>query len=121
MAEVVSPVGGYIEKGEDPQESAKREVLEELGYQSDRWVSFGASVADANRGNGVGHLFLALNASFVGKKGSHDDLEEQEAVFFSTEQLENLVLSGGVKVNSWCACLSMALQYVRLLERNKQL
>ena len=32
--------GGRIEKGEDPLDGAKREVLEETGYESDEWELF---------------------------------------------------------------------------------
>ncbi len=56
--------GGYIDANEDPLTAAKRELLEECGYTSNRWIALSSGVADANRGCGVGHLFLAVDAVF---------------------------------------------------------
>ena len=61
-----------LEAGEDPLVAAKREVLEECGYASADadWHYLGAGVPDANRGCGLGHMYLATNARFVGKADS---------------------------------------------------
>lgn len=54
---------GYIDDDEDPLATAKRELLEETGYASDRWRSLGAFTIDGNRGCGRAHVFLAEEAT----------------------------------------------------------
>src|SRR5262245_38701399 len=53
---------GYIEPGEDPLESAKRELLEETGLIAAEWKPLGAYFLDGNRWCGQSHMFLALEA-----------------------------------------------------------
>lgn len=40
-APTLAVVGGLVEPGEDPLETAKRELLEEMHMESDHWVSLG--------------------------------------------------------------------------------
>jgi ADP-ribose pyrophosphatase len=112
----LAPVGGYVEKGEDPLGCAKRELLEEIGYVSDEWIQLSGDkglVTDANRGSGVAHLFLAKNSRKVGKSGTSDDLEEQIMVELSTAEIEDAVLRGEFKCQSWAACIALALLHLR--------
>ncbi|PRP86564.1 Protein BCS-1, isoform a [Planoprotostelium fungivorum] len=102
----LAPVGGYIDENEEPLVAAKRELLEETGYVSDNWVDLHASVPDANRGCGIGHLFLALDCEFKGH-GESDDLEEQQLLLLSTDEIEDAILNGEFGVQSWIATLSM--------------
>ncbi len=37
----LAPVGGFIDPGEDPLTAAKRELLEETGYEAEDWTSLG--------------------------------------------------------------------------------
>src|SRR5438034_10262104 len=41
---------GYVEDGEDPLESAKRELREETAYEASEWTSLGTYVVDGNYG-----------------------------------------------------------------------
>ncbi len=106
----LAPVGGMISPGENPLQSAKRELLEETGYESEEWIELGSFAVDPNRGVGKVNLFLALNAQRVTSPDS-DDLEDQILLQLSREELTSALFSGEFKVLSWTAGISMALMY----------
>lgn len=107
----LAPVGGYIEPGEDPLVAAKREVLEEIGYEADHWVDLGSYACDANRGAGTGYLFLATGARHVAQPNS-DDLEEQELLHLTKNEVRQQLLKGAFKVMPWSAAVGLALLYL---------
>ena len=106
----LAPVGGMVEDGEDPLQTAKRELLEEAGYVSELWTHLGSYVVDPNRRVGKVDLFLAREARKMSAPDS-DDLEEQELVFLSRKELEEALMDGEFKVLSWTACIALALQF----------
>ena len=68
---------GYMEDGEDPLESAKRELKEETGYESDDWSKLGYFIKSAGKTVGGNiYLYLAKNA----KKTSSQDLDDTEDI-----------------------------------------
>ena len=89
----LSIVGGYINDGEEPLVAAKRELLEETGYEAPDWISLGSYIVDPNRGIASGHLFLARQAHYVTPPDS-DDLEEQELLLLSRVEIENALEQG---------------------------
>ena len=104
----LAPVGGYIEKGEEPLVAAKRELMEETGYEAPHWESLGQFVVDGNRGNGVAYFFLARDAYPVAEPDA-DDLEEQEMLFLSRAEVEAAVARGAFKVLPWQTIMALAL------------
>ncbi|MCS7060745.1 MAG: NUDIX hydrolase, partial [Anaerolineae bacterium] len=103
--------GGYIEPGEEPLHAARRELLEETGYQAEHWTPLGHYAVDGNRGAGVAHLFLAQDAQRVAEINA-DDLEEQEMVMLSTAQVRTALAEGEFKCLSWAAVMSLALLHL---------
>ena len=112
----LAPVGGMIEEGESPLEAAKRELLEETGYEAREWVSFGKYAVDPNRGVAEMHLFMAMGAKKVSEPNS-DDLEDQELVSLSRAEMERAVENGEVKVLAWVAVIALALNYLERKSR----
>jgi ADP-ribose pyrophosphatase len=107
----LAPVGGYLMENEDPLEAAKRELLEETGYEADEWTALGSFMTDANRGNGRGHYFFARNAHPSREFRQSDDLEEQELHFFTAEELSEALTTNQVQIITWQAGLAMALMH----------
>jgi ADP-ribose pyrophosphatase len=107
----LAPVGGYLMEGEDPLEAAKRELLEETGYEADEWLALGSFMTDANRGNGRGYYFLAHNARPSQQFLQSDDLEEQELLFLTAKELSAALENNDVQIITWQAGLTMALMH----------
>jgi len=104
----LAPVGGYIDPGEEPLAAAKRELLEETGYEAPHWEGLGSFAVDGNRGNGTAHFFLAKGAYQVTERDA-DDLEEQQLLKLSRAEVEAAVARGAFKVLPWQAIMAMAL------------
>jgi ADP-ribose pyrophosphatase len=108
----LAPVGGYREEGEDPLACAQRELKEETGCDAERWVSLGSFRVDSNRGAGTAYFYLALGA--VKKENiSSDDLEEQELMTLSVDEIEESLDRGLFKVVPWTAAVALAVRRLR--------
>jgi ADP-ribose pyrophosphatase len=87
--------GGLVEEGEDALATAKRELLEETGYVSERWESLGQFVPNSNYRCGEVQLFLARDATKITAAGN-DDLEETELFRLPLAQMLQELREGNV-------------------------
>ncbi len=100
--------GGLVEKGEAPEEAAKRELLEETGYQADSWKSLGSYVVNGNLGCGKGYFFMAAGAEQVQEPAS-GDLETMEIELLTPGRLREALRNGEVMLLNHAAAIAMAM------------
>ena len=58
---------GAMSDGEDPEAAARREMLEETGYDAEEWISIGTCAPEPSKHTNTAHLYLA--------RGSHNVAE----------------------------------------------
>ena len=113
LADSLAPVGGFVEDGESPLATAKRELHEELGLRSTQWHELGSYVSSANRYGGRVHAYFADACvpaeRTVARKGARGDLERQHVLRLSRSELQEALLAGRFGEVKWTATIALAL------------
>lgn len=102
---------GAIEPGEEPLRAARRELREETGIEAGHWQSLGRFVLNGNQGGGAMHLFFAEGLASIdsGVPRTSDDLEEQEIMWLTEDELIGAARSGRFTIASHALALAFAL------------
>ena len=103
----MQPPAGYVEKDEDVLLTAQRELLEETGCQAEAWLGLGSYVISGNRGASRAHMYLATGCQQVVEPDS-GDLEEQEVVWLSLEEVQRRWTDGKFSQMATVAALGLA-------------
>jgi ADP-ribose pyrophosphatase len=86
---------GYIEAEDTPLASAQRELREETGLQSERWLFLGRYFIDGNRGCGWVYAYLAQDCTVAGDP-EHEASEIMQIGFKSLDELYDLWRNGHI-------------------------
>jgi 8-oxo-dGTP pyrophosphatase MutT (NUDIX family) len=86
---------GVIEPGEEPLAAAKRELLEETGYQAPTWLTIGACATDPSNHSNYAYLFLARDA-YLSKKQELDAEEEIAVRHHGIDEVLAMIHAGKV-------------------------
>jgi ADP-ribose pyrophosphatase len=101
--------GGHLEDGEDSHRAARRELLEETGFEADTWTYLGGFVVNANQGGAVSHMFHATGCRRVAAPRS-GDLEESEILLLTRDELLAAIRGGEIHILTQIALVSMVWQ-----------
>lgn len=82
--------GGMIDRGEEPETAARRELLEETGFTSDKFVYLGKSNPNPAIQNNAIYHFLALNCEKTGET-NFDEHESVVSKLFTLEETERMI------------------------------
>lgn len=85
---------GTVETGEDPLETAQREIQEETGYQASQWDRLGQFFLAPGYSDEVIYSYLARDLHRLDNPPSMDDDEDIEIVFMTVPELELAILNG---------------------------
>jgi 8-oxo-dGTP pyrophosphatase MutT (NUDIX family) len=86
---------GVIEPHETPEEAARRELLEETGYESDDWVSIQSVSTEPARHTNRAHFFCARGARRT-RQAAPEATEVLEQVLVPLSDLSRLALDGSI-------------------------
>ncbi len=90
---------GMFEKGEEPLDVAKRELLEETGYTSTVWIYLGPTLESTSKLTNTMHLFLAKGCVRQGEQ--HLDRYERISLLkVPLAQAVDMVMNGEINANS---------------------
>jgi ADP-ribose pyrophosphatase len=78
--------GGAVDDGELPLEAARRELVEETGYASEKWTDLGGFVTNSNQRCNTAHFFRAERCRRVSLPTS-PDIEGPDLLLISKDDL----------------------------------
>jgi ADP-ribose pyrophosphatase len=95
---------GMVEDGEDPLETAKRELIEETGFQARNWESLG--LVHPSAGSTTEKIYLYRAKDLVRREQNLESAEFIHVKLMPLEALYNLVTSGEFNHGAGLATIS---------------
>ncbi|HET7479516.1 MAG TPA: NUDIX hydrolase [Rubrobacteraceae bacterium] len=106
---------GLVERGEDPEAAARRELLEETGCAGGEWEALGAIASSPSLKDNWAYLFLARGVEEVAESDP-DEHERLEVVRAPVGKMRSLVRSGEIVSSSGVAAVMLALERIEAPE-----
>ncbi len=100
---------GILDPGEDALTGAKRELLEETGYEAGEWQPMGSFYDDSNRGMSLGHYFFATDLVQVAEPDA-GDLDEVRPIVLTPTELRAAIRVGRVTTAGVVASMMLGLE-----------
>jgi 8-oxo-dGTP pyrophosphatase MutT (NUDIX family) len=95
---------GVVAPGESAEDCARRELLEETGYEASGWTLLGTCAPDPSRQTNYAHCFLATGGHRV-QRQQLDTTEQISVRVYPIEHVQKLARSGrivhGVHLTAW--------------------
>jgi len=88
--------GGIVEKGDSPQDTARKELREETGYSASEMLLIGTVYPNPAFLNNRCHTYLARDVSRTGKQ-DQDAKEDIEIVIKPLEDIPGLIRTGEIR------------------------
>lgn len=104
--------GGIMDPGEDPAACARRELLEETGYEAAEWHALGSYIPNSNYRCGEGHAFVGYGARKV-REAASGDLEELQTLTLPQSRARAAVLCGEMQSMTSALTVMLALDHAR--------
>lgn len=101
---------GYIDKGEKPEQAAKRELLEETGFEARRWMRLGDFTCMPGKTRNRVHCFLA--EGLKEGKPSFDEGEDIEVLKIPIKRISSEIERGKIRCAETLAALVLAKKYI---------
>ncbi len=103
---------GLVERGEEPEAAARRELLEETGYAGGAWEPIGSLASSPSLKDNWAYLYLARGVEETSAPDP-DEHELVEVVKVPVGELGPLIRSGEIVSSSGVAAVMLALDLLR--------
>lgn len=112
---VLETPGGVMDAHEkDPTISAARELEEETGFVSQRFLPLGSINPNPAIMTNRCHFFVALGCAPASRRNLFPDQDERISIeFFKYKELDTLIRTGQVNHALACLCISLAGRYIK--------
>lgn len=107
------PAGLVSEEDASPLATARRELLEETGFEAGEWQALGKLNVSSAKATTHAHVFLATRARRIAEP-KPDENEQIEVVLRTIPELLDLISAGEIRDSNSIACSLLSLRALNL-------